>query len=243
MSSLSDLLNDFGKSWIAKGRSVPEHQIYKLLEWRRLREILIVLRINCVLDVGAARGQFAINLRKIGYQGKIVSFEPVSEAFEQMGAAFATNSLWQGFRYALGGRTGEVNFHVATDSTEMSSVLVPKDDAWQLRTEVVPMKTLDSILDKVLSDIEEPRIFLKMDTQGYDVEVIKGAANSMDRIMALQSELVIQPDYIGAPLYLEALTLYQGYGFRPVSLIEAARDLHSGIITEVNCVLVRGDGS
>jgi len=125
----------------------------------------------------------------------------------------------------------------------MSSILRPKDDAWQLRTEIVPMKTLDSIFDKVTGDIEDPRIFLKMDTQDYDVEVIKGAVNSMARISVLQSELVIQPDYIGAPLYLEALTLYQSYDFRPVSLIEAARDPHSGIITEFNCVLVRGKAS
>ncbi len=239
MTLLNRSLNAFGKSWIAKGGFVPEHQLYKLLEWRRLREILDRLAINLIFDVGAARGQFAVNLRKIGYQGRIVSFEPVPEAFAEVCAIFATDPLWEGHQCALGGRCDEMDFHVAIESTEMSSILRPKGDYWQLRKERVSMKTLDSLFDTLIGDIKVPRIFLKMDTQGYDVEVIQGAMNSLPRISAIQSELVIQPDYIGAPLYLEALALYQKCGFQPVSLIEAARNPHSGIITEFNCVLVR----
>jgi hypothetical protein len=80
-----------------------------------------------------------------------------------------------------------------------------------------------------------------METQGYDVDVFRGALASLPGIYALQSELTIRPEYGGAPLYLEALALYRDHSFHPVSLIEAACDLQFGIITEFNCVLVRED--
>ncbi len=236
---LNKLVNDFGKSWIAQNGILPESQLYKLLEWRRLHEMLVQLRINCVLDVGAARGQFAINLRKIGYEGKIVSFEPVPEAFAEMSAVFAGDRKWQGHNVALGRQNGETTFNVAVESTEMSSILLPRHGSWHLRQITVPLATLDAFFDSAITDISDPSVFLKMDTQGYDVEVIHGALRSLPQVVALQSELAIRPDYVGAPLYLEALGIYRDLGFEPISLIEAARDSQSGIITEFNCVLIR----
>lgn len=198
-------------------------------------------KVEDQLRIRRRRGQFAVNLRKIGYQHQIVSFEPVPEAFAEMAATFATDRHWEGHNVALGRRSGETTFNVAVESTEMSSILRPRDESWDVRRITVPLMTLDSLFDEAIKDINEPRVFLKMDTQGYDVEVIHGALDSLPRILALQSELAIRPDYLDAPLYLEALALYRELGFEPISLIEAARDARSGIITEFNCVLVRND--
>lgn len=232
-------INYLGKLWISGNQRVPEHHIYKFLEWQRLHETLIRLDINCVIDVGAARGQFAANLRQIGYRGSIVSFEPVREAFAEMQNTFAADPLWQGYNVALGSTRGEAQFHVATESTEMSSILAPQDRSWQLRIDTVPVHTLDEYFDAIVSPLSEPRVLLKMDTQGYDIEVVNGALQSLPRILSLQSELSILPQYVGAPYYLDALRLYSRHGFEAVSLIEAARDERSGIITEFNCLLVR----
>jgi FkbM family methyltransferase len=40
--------------------------------------------INLVLDVGANVGQFGLSLRNRGYAGQIMSFEPVSDAFNEL---------------------------------------------------------------------------------------------------------------------------------------------------------------
>jgi hypothetical protein len=60
--------------------------------------------------------------------------------------------------------------------------------------------------------------FLKMNTQGYDLEVFKGTAGCMDKIRGIQSELSVQPLYKNMPHFLEALDAYAAAGFDPYNL-------------------------
>jgi FkbM family methyltransferase len=222
---------------------LPTHMMNKYLEWQEIRKVLSSLAINCVLDVGANRGQFAENLRQIGYNGHIVSFEPVPEAYRMMEAQFGSDPRWQGKNIALGSRDTAQPFHVALESSEMSSFLSPLDPDWNLRTEPVMMMRLDSLFDQIVADIPgTPRIFLKMDTQGYDLEVVRGATQCLSQILGLQSELSVSPLYQGMPPYLESLAAYQDLGFRLVCLAEAARADEDRYLTELNCLMTRPDG-
>lgn len=232
-------INAMGKRYLSRGWPFPQHKLNKLLEWQRIRELIVDLQIDCVLDVGAARGQFASNLRQIGFAGPIISFEPVPEAYAEMEKALATDKLWAGRNIALGQIDGDLEFYVAEDSTEMSSVLPPNDDSWALRVVRIPVRRLDSIFTEVTAPFAAHKIMLKMDTQGYDVHVFKGSIDTLPRICALQSELSVIPQYQGAPLYLEALELYREFGFHVAGMYEAAREQHTGIVTEFNCLLVK----
>src|SRR6185312_9362363 len=66
-----------------------------------LKLLLSRLEIDCVIDVGAHDGEFARFLRDLGYQGEIVSFEPVKATFERLCAAFAGDPHWRGLNVAL----------------------------------------------------------------------------------------------------------------------------------------------
>ena len=104
------------------------------------------------------------------------------------------------------------------------------------RREAVPVKRLDG-LDLVGPDA---RVLLKTDTQGWDLEVIEGAAGCLDRVFALQVELSVRPIYEGSTDWLATLSRLRELGFRPAQLTSVGRDDALGLL-ELDCLLVRED--
>ena len=210
-----------------------------------LSMLLNRLEIDCVLDVGANRGQFGSLLRRIGYSGGIVSFEPVAACFEELHHATRNDPLWEARQLALGESDCTLPIHV-TASTDFSSFLVPNEycrntfgnGPVQTATEDVRVRRLDEVLDEEPLARRSSRIFLKMDTQGYDREVLSGAAACMDRIIAVQSELSVRPVYDAAPRYLDALQWFESAGYELTGLFPVNRDRALRVI-EMDCVMAR----
>lgn len=223
---------------VSKGLRLPEAPLDRLGELIHLRQLLEQLRIDCVLDVGANEGQFAAELRGLGFTGLIRSFEPVRQAFDLLRARFAGDPRWSGFNMALGSveRSQEI---VISRQSVMNSLLEPLKRGDILRREIVSVRRLDALFDSDLGDLRNRRIFLKMDTQGYDLEVFKGASGVTDLLLGLQSELSVQPLYEGMPHYLEALQTYEAAGFELYNLSVVNRT-DSGGLLEVNCFMRKG---
>ena len=193
---------------------------------------------NIVLDVGANRGQFASELRAIGFDGHIVSFEPIASEFGVMAAHFRGDARWTGHQLALGSTASQMTVTVPR-LTVMSSLLESVEpDHEGARREVVDVKRLDTMLDDLLKATGCSRPFLKMDTQGYDLEVFKGASGCIDRILGLQSELSIRPLYKGMPHYVEALQCYETAGYQLFNLSVVNR-VPTGGLLELNCFMER----
>ena len=80
------------------------------------------------------------------------------------------------------------------------------------RTQEVTVTTLDQILD----DLPYKRLFLKSETQGYDLRVLRGGRRMLaSRVVGVQIELAALHIYEDAPDYVEALAEMRGYGFLP----------------------------
>jgi FkbM family methyltransferase len=202
-----------------------------------LKRLLDAHEINCVLDVGANRGQYASELRGIGFSGRIVSFEPVSSEFKALSDLFKDDTNWRGHQLALGSTDGSATI-IVPRLTVLSSLRPLVKDEPGARTEVVEVRRLDRIFDSTIEGVPGPRVLLKMDTQGFDVEVFKGAGRCLDSICALQSEISIQPLYKGMPHYLEALRIYEEAGFELHDLTVVLR-AGDGALRELNCFMVR----
>jgi FkbM family methyltransferase len=225
---------------------------FPLESWYLLRNDLLALfadlKVDCVLDVGAHTGEYGSFLRDIGYKGFIVSFEPVPENYAELKVRSRRDPKWRVLPYALGEENTSRAMHV-TGSTVFSSFLSPNRLGTDLfstmaevkRTEVVEVRRLDSILSECVEGIHDPRIYLKMDTQGWDIQVLVGASGVLDRVLALQSEISVQNIYSGMPGYLESLSLIGRMGFKPVGFIPVSRDIDHGVI-EFDCVMVRSCG-
>lgn len=208
-------------------------------------------RINLVLDVGANVGQFGRVLRSSGYRGVIVSFEPGGIAFARLEEASGRDPLWFVRKEALGSVNTEAKLNVLVNDA-CSSLLTPLErERWEVlhgwdaapefkvdHVETVPVRRLDDIFHELETLVgNEPRCFLKMDTQGYDLEVFRGAAGCLPNIVALQSELSIQPLYEGMPGMWDALATYREAGYVESGLFAVTLDERVSAV-EFDCVMV-----
>ncbi|MDX2060268.1 MAG: FkbM family methyltransferase [Gemmatimonadales bacterium] len=197
-----------------------------------LREVLTTVGTDLVLDVGANRGQFGRMLRdRIGYDGDLVSFEPLPGLAAELTRQAARDRRWVVVPCGLGDREGTARLNVARDS--VFSSLLPATDFGRSRFRVgievvdatdVPVHRLDRILPETVPDFRQRRIHLKVDTQGFDLNVIRGAGDLIGGFTSMQVELPIRPSYVGAPNGQELLGELADRGFDLVGLFPVARD-------------------
>lgn len=205
-----------------------------------------LLKINLVLDIGANYGQYASGLRKMGYAGRILSFEPVKSSYERLQKNCENDHEWHAYNLALGSLDCTKPINVTRDSS-MASFFIPNDYSKQCynnkvsvdHAEYVDTRRLDSLFPDIVRGVTEPRIFMKMDTQGYDLDVVNGADVSMSSVIALQSELSMVPIYDDMPAYIEVLTQYRKAGFEITGLYPISRDRNDMRVIEFDCVMVR----
>jgi FkbM family methyltransferase len=206
-----------------------------------------LLKIDAVFDVGANKGQYGRMLRKTGYTGTIFSFEPVQSCFQELAAASAADADWHVFNYALGAaETASMDINVM-DASEFSSLLQPNAYAKDLYAQKIPVKTtetisvkrLDDIFSTLIGDNKYKGLFLKMDTQGYDLKVLTGATQALNSVVALQSEISVTSLYEGMPDYIESLNTFRQAGFELTGLYPVSRDPSSLRLIELDCVMRR----
>ena len=213
-----------------------------------LLDVFLALGINCVLDVGANDGDYGDELRRLGYDGHIVSFEPVSSNFQRLLERKKRDPKWTAHQIALGESDGEAEINVLQGHT-FSSFLSPSAYGVSRfgrkmnveRKETVKVRRLDHVLREVLADVPNPRVFLKTDTQGFDMAVIRGARDEMSSILGVQMELALKPLYEKLTTeWTETIRELQGMGFEVTGMFPVTRDPTDGVtLLEVDCVLWR----
>jgi FkbM family methyltransferase len=211
------------------------------------RRTLNELGIDLVLDVGANQGQYARELRRSGYSGRIVSFEPLPEAFDHLAEAFSSDPLWEGHQLALGETDGRTQINVSGNSVsssvlEMSSEMVAAVPAAAYAgSREVTLCRLDTIVERILG--LQKNVYLKMDVQGYERAVLTGARRTLDRVAAIESELSLLPLYRGQALFHEVTAYLIDAGFEPIWLEKGLIDPRSGHLLELDAVFIRRSAS
>jgi len=182
------------------------------------RQNMFALRgVDLVLDVGGANGGYGRELRQFGYAGRIVSFEPLANAYAELSANIAKDPSWTARNHALGDEAGEALINVASNST--SSSLLPMQDSHREAEPSVGIVGTETIrverLDDVVTDIIRPAdtVFLKVDTQGFERHVLAGGSDTLARSVGLQLELSFVSLYEGGMLANEAISLAYDAGF------------------------------
>ncbi|MFI6939699.1 FkbM family methyltransferase [Streptomyces sp. NPDC050418] len=204
--------------------------------------------VNCVFDVGANAGQYAKRLRRSGYKGRIISFEPVSLTFERLQEAAKDDPEWLVHHCALGSEAGTSTIHI--DWNTMNSLLPPSDYGRgrykrfkKGRTEEITIRRLDEVMDEALDGIADPRPYLKMDTQGFDLQVFEGGGERIDDFVGLQSEVAPLRLYEGSPAMAESIAAYEGRGFGITGMYPVTREPATGRVVEFDCVMVRPESA
>jgi len=197
--------------------------------------------VALVLDVGANTGQYARSLRAHGYKGRIHSFEPIKAVYDTLAQSAARDPLWQVSNCAVGAAPGSAEINVS-DFTVFSSIRPATalsadfdSKAAVVRVETVTVVTLDDVVDASARGV-----FLKIDTQGYEREVLAGAVSLLQHCVGLQLELPVEHLYENVWSFTEALQYVEDLGFVPAQF-RMVNPLHddkaSGI--EFDCIFRR----
>jgi FkbM family methyltransferase len=229
------------------GLDVRRHSVRSSVDLRRA-SILRRDRVDLVLDVGANVGQYALALRRSGYTGRIVSFEPSAQAYSRLARAAADDGLWEVRRVALAAESGEATLHV-TENLSSSSLL--EMQALHRRAggpvthvvgdERVAVARLDDIGPELLD--AAARLFLKIDVQGGEREVLDGGPITLSRAAGVELELSLAPLYRGQATLSELLLRLDLEGFLIVSVEPGFSDPRTGRLLQLDAIAIRNNST
>ncbi len=199
----------------------------------RLR-LLNEIGVSLVIDVGANAGQYAAGLRKDGYRGQIISFEPMQDAYTSLQRAAAGDPCWQTQQLGLAETCGRATLNVSANSYSSSLLTISSTcvdaapDAAFVRAEEVDVATLDSL------DVPGSPILLKIDVQGYEARVLRGARRLLSRVALVELELSLVPLYDSQELASAMCALLRELAFVPVAFDVAFSHPRTGEILQLD---------
>jgi FkbM family methyltransferase len=220
-------------------------KLYEVWEQQQLKRIFDRFDIDCVFDVGANYGQYANMLRKkCGYKGLIISFEPMPNAAMHLRELSSRDPLWIVKEIALSDKKGETSFNIMVGS-QFSSISEPVHSETNLFTKnnkveqtiIVKTDILNNAYAELLDAYSFKRPFLKLDTQGFDVSIIKHAKDCIDSFIGLQSELAVKKLYSDSVYFFDAIKFYESFGFVLSSFVPNNAG-HFPLLVETDCLMI-----
>lgn len=226
------------------GYEVNAYNFFRSHAARRIK-FLNDQKISVVLDVGANEGQYGMTIRRGGYDGRIISFEPVQIVFQTLVQRSQSDPKWISRNEALGDFDGHTNINLS-EFSQVNSILsatgLAHTDYWKGNLqEKISVRQLDSIVDNL--QIANDQILLKIDTQGFEENVLKGCKNLLKRdiIVFLEVELSIRPFYFGEKLFPEMLSYIRSLGFEMISMCPVHIDATRGYVLQYDCMFIRNN--
>jgi FkbM family methyltransferase len=199
--------------------------------------------IRTVLDVGANEGQYGRSIRDAGYRNRIISFEPISTVYAELQANSTADSMWDTYPLALGETEGDKTISVSVKSV-FSSFKQPSSYSVErlpgsrtARQETVRVARLDSFIEAHSIDLRHT--YLKVDTQGFEKEVLLGAGTALCGIRAVQLELALRQLYSGQVGWIDMIKWMESQGFKVALAKENGFDLEECELLELDVVFVK----
>jgi FkbM family methyltransferase len=188
-----------------------------------VEQLLKYFNITSVLDVGANMGQWAKHLRIGGYRNRIISFEPLSVAFAKLSTLAANDPKWDVYNMAIGDKNGKAEINISENLVSSSILNMEKVHLDAAPTssfigkQEVEVRTIDSLFDNL--NIKGQNNFMKIDTQGFEKNVLDGAVDSLKHIDTLQLEMSVITLYKGEMLYYQLSDFLYSKGYRLIKIV------------------------
>ncbi len=225
---------------------IPPDQAHLAPERVHLRRFFAHFGVDCVFDVGANSGQYARMLREdIGFKGPIISFEPIPELANELKAAAMADGSWYVEQVALDREAGPTTFHIMHGSqfSSLHSPIVGQPQIFSgenrvARSITVERSTVAREFERYQALLGTQRPFLKMDTQGNDSEVVRGAGDALSKFVGIQTELAIRQLYEASTKFTEYLAELDRLGFEMSAFVPNNAG-HFPMLVEMDCILYR----
>ena len=199
--------------------------------------------IDVVFDVGANNGQYGRELLSMGWDKRLISFEPVSCAYRKLSANARPYPKWHAENFGLGSTDGAATIHLTQNvqSSSFREILPAHVNAAPasacVGTENVKVARLDTVVDDYCGP--EDRCFLKMDVQGFERDVLEGAGNALGRCIGLQAEMAVTPLYEGETLFPEMVDYLAELGYCLMSIHGVFEDEQTGQHAQLEGIFYR----
>jgi FkbM family methyltransferase len=205
---------------------------------------IVLSNTDLVLDVGANTGQYVNKLRKLNYSGEIISIEPLLEAHTKLEENSKSDPHWIVLDpIAIGSEEGKIKINKSINLVS-SSVLdmlpahaLAAPESHYVSQEDVKITTVSNVLHNL--KIDSKSILLKIDTQGYEHEVLRGALSVMDQIRFIEVELSVQELYAGQKLYIELLNMLDKLNYKLISLEKSFEDKSNGTLLQFDAIFCK----
>ena len=215
----------------------PPHTLPTLLE---------LYGVETVFDLGANIGMSGQYLRNLGFCGKIVSCEPVARYYEVLKRNSARDPLWLCEQVAVGNKEGESEINVTGGGGGASSFLTMTPAVTEHAPELavvgrerVRVTTLDALARKHYPAGD--RLFLKLDVQGYERNVLEGGRETLERVVGMRIELSVLKSYEGEPLLCDMMPYLYGLGFSLAGIEPAWSDKRTQEVFQLDGMFFRTD--
>lgn len=207
---------------VERPQHIP-HFLSSILRGAHFGNLLILDRrwvkqagIRTVIDIGAHTGEFSSAIMAVLPGATVYAFEPLPDCFDQLATKFERYPHFRAFQVALGERRGEVDFWRSSFSKSSSvlpmAMLHRTTFPWSAICS--PIKTRVETLDSYLSEMDlASKVFMKIDVQGYEDRVIKGAAVALKQVDYVLVEVSFCPLYDGQAGFDRICQLLRRCGF------------------------------
>lgn len=169
-----------------------------------------------VVDVGANRGQFALDVQAACPKASILSFEPIPDAADTYELVFEGAHNVELRNLALGSEAGELDLFLskADDSSSLLPISALQESTFPGTESIGSLRVGVSTLDVELQDIKFDRpALLKLDVQGYELQALQGGTASLGRFDWIYAECSFKEFYSGQPLASDVIAFLAQHGF------------------------------
>ena len=207
-----------------------------------LNNLITKLDINLIFDVGANEGQFAKKIIESGYKRNIISFEPLNNCYENLVLSSSKFKNWKVEKLSLGSenRASEIN----VSNYALSSSILPisnnhlkaKKNSNYISKQITKIKKLDTYIyeNKIATDYS----FLKIDTQGYEYNVLEGSLQNIKNFRIILCELSFEELYIGQKLWIDIINFLKKNNFEVWFLEKGFQSQENGQMLQADCIFV-----
>lgn len=205
-------------------------------------EVMFSLGTDLVLDVGANDGAYGREIRDAGYRGRILSFEPNPQAFRRLENAVNRDAAWKIEPLGLGDETKVLKLNISNadvfSSFKNLNAFGEMSSGSQVVDEVeVQVVRLDDYLKRY--DVHVNNAYLKVDTQGFEREVLAGMGERISEVSAIQIEAPLVSSYMNDFDWVESILYMRERGFEVATVVCNSVVPGMAQIRELDIVFVR----
>jgi len=181
---------------------------------------LVLQNCDFVIDIGANNGQWMAEVRNHGYSGEAICIELLKKNYNKLKMGTFHNTV--AINCAVGNKNGYIYINQASNDGLSSSILELDDHHINAAPNIKytgKEKVKISKLSKILETNTHKKIFVKIDTQGYEFEVLKSIGkNNLYRVYAFEIETSLVSTYKKMTLIEDIIKYLRNRGYQPLRI-------------------------